>query len=94
MIVEIADSKVPWLAPIDLPASDAVRFWNSHERTTISCVEWRRPLVAFVDSTTCALGRELSPESLRATLTISGGEPVTREMLQDRGQIRQGSWIE
>lgn len=94
MIVEIADSKVHWLAPIDLPASEAVRFWNSPARTSISSVEWRRPLVAFVDSTTCALGRELSPESLGAALTISGGEPVTREMLQDRGQIRQGSWIE
>ena len=95
LIAEIADQKVPWLAPIDLSMEEAVRDWNGPPDAGIACVPWRRPFVACADRITAfSLGRDLPASSLKALMTISGGEPINREILMERGQIRRGAWIE
>lgn len=95
LIVEIADQRAPWLAPIDLSMEEAVRDWNGPQDAAIGCVPWRRPYVACADRITAfSLGRDLPASSLKALMTISGGEPINREILLERGLIRRGAWIE
>ncbi len=95
LLVEIKDSKIPWLAPIDLPADEAVKAWGDPNQVGISCVSWRRPLVVFADRMAAfALGKGLPPESLRALTTIAGNEPVTQSSLLEAKLIRKGRWIE
>lgn len=92
LLVEIKDSKIPWLAPIDLSADEAVSAWQNPERSGISCVSWRRPLVVFCDRLTgYSLGRTLPPESLRALTTIQGGETISQYELIEKNQIYRGA---
>lgn len=95
LIAEIGDHRVPWLAPIDLSMEEAVRDWNGPPGAGIACVPWRRPYVACADRIAAfSLGRDLPASSLKALMTISGGEPINREILLERGLIRKGAWIE
>ena len=95
LLVEITNSQIPWLAPIDLPAEEAIAAWNTTQQPGISAVSWRRPLVCFCDRQAAySLSRTLTKENLRAMTTIAGGEPVSQDrLIQDR-QIRRGVWIE
>lgn len=95
LIAEIADQRVPWLAPIDLSIDEAIRDWSGPQDAGIGCVPWRRPYVACADRITAfSLGRDLPASSLKALMTTSGGEPINREILLERGLIRRGAWIE
>jgi hypothetical protein len=95
LLAEVGSSRVPWLAPIDLPAEEAIRAWTDPSRTGISCVSWRRPMVVFGDRITAfSLDRTLAPESLRSLTSIFGGEPVTKDQLCEMGLIRRGAWKE
>ncbi|MFO1008221.1 MAG: DUF1559 domain-containing protein [Planctomycetaceae bacterium] len=95
LLTEIKDSKIPWLAPIDLPADEAVKAWGDPNQVGISCVPWRRPLVVFANrGTAFVLGKDLRPEALRALTTVAGGEADTQESLFDRKLIRRGYGIE
>ncbi len=92
LLVEIKDSKIPWLAPIDLSADEAVTAWDYPERSGISSATWRRPMVVFCDrSSAYSLGHALSRESLRALMTINGEEPVSKDQLLKEGQIYRGA---
>ncbi len=95
LLVEITNSQIPWLAPVDLPAEEAIAAWNTPQQPGISAVSWRRPFVCFGERIrNFSLSRTLTKENLRAMITIAGGEPVTQDQLIQKGQIRLGAWIE
>ena len=95
LLTETKDSKIPWLAPIDLTADEAVKAWGDPNQVGISCVSWRSPVVVFANRLTgFTLRNDLPPETLKALTTVAGGEAVTQESLLDSKLIRWGSGID
>jgi hypothetical protein len=84
MLVEVADSEIPWLAPIDLDASTFVE-QAAENRSTLHPLGQN----VFGRNVLDASGRvrylrvPVAPAMLRALTTISGGEPPIRDWLPD-----------
>ncbi len=88
LLTEIGHSKIPWLAPQDLAVETMSFHVKDTQKPSISSARWRQPYVVFADSiTTYTLNQTISPNALRALMTIAGGEHVTREALELRGDL-------
>ena len=87
MLAEIANSRIPWLAPVDLSVETMSFRVNDPHQLGISSANWRQPYVKFASGPTYELNGTLTPESLKALTTISGGERITREDLLVNGQL-------
>ncbi len=76
LVVEVADSGVHWMEPRDLHVVQMAPTVNSETGQGISSAHPGGANVLFVDGATHFLSETISPEELRALLTIAGGEPV------------------
>jgi len=79
LLTEIGNSKVPWMAPVDVDIETSSMRVNDPATLNISSVYWRRPHVVFADSIRAfAVPEDITPEQLKAFCTIAGGEEVSR----------------
>jgi prepilin-type processing-associated H-X9-DG protein len=74
MIVEVANVDVPWTAPIDLDIRTMSMKVNDPKRPAISSWHPGGANVVFGDARTVFLREGIPEESLRALITIAGGE--------------------
>ena len=82
LLVEIANSNIPWMEPRDLEFDEMSFVVNDPKRPSISGPHPRGPCVVFADRISAySLDRTLRPETLKALTTIAGGEPVSKEKL-------------
>jgi len=79
MVVEVADSGVPWNKPIDLQF-DLMNFRiNSTKRMCIGGNDPRMAEIVFCDGSLYSLSEGANPELVKAMLTIDGGEPIPKD---------------
>lgn len=64
---------VPWMAPRDLSLADMDFEFNGLRGVSS---KYRDPAVVMLDGSLHRLAADISPDTLRALLTIKGGEPV------------------
>ncbi len=76
LIVENLGADVHWMEPRDLVFADMDFTINSPNGVKSKYVD---PAVAMVDGTLFRLTREVTPATLRAMLTIAGGENVAQD---------------
>jgi len=81
MLVEVADSDINWMEPRDMAFEQAIVGLNVDKRGGISSNHGYGADVAFGDGSIRELFDDLSPATLKALLTIAGGEKI--EMGQD-----------
>ncbi|HUT90011.1 MAG TPA: DUF1559 domain-containing protein [Thermoguttaceae bacterium] len=80
ILAEIADSDVHWMDPRDLDFHEMSFGVNDKGKPSISGPHPAGPLVVFADGITAYnLSDRLRPETLRALITIDGGEKVVRD---------------
>lgn len=83
LVVEIANSDIPWMEPRDLDAEKMSYRVNATDAPSISAYHPLGPAVVFADRITpYRLDKSLRPETVRALTTIAGHEPVTKESLK------------
>ena len=81
-MAEIANSDILWTEPRDLDINQMSLTINDRTRPSISGRHPSGPAVVFADSIRVyRLDKSLRPETLRALITIAGGEPVKRDAL-------------
>jgi hypothetical protein len=73
LIVENRGAHVPWMEPRDL--GFATMDFRLNQPNGVSS-RFEDPAVAMLDGSVLRLGKDLSPATLRALLTIRGGEEV------------------
>ena len=84
LLTEIADSDIGWLEPKDLVLDQMSLTINDKSRPSISCSRRRGPYIVFADFIHAySVSSSLSPDTLRALVTIDGGEEVA--MANDYG---------
>jgi hypothetical protein len=77
LLAEITDSNINWLEPRDLNVEEMSFVANDRSKPSISSSRQKGPYVVFADSIhTHWISPSLSPETLKALTTISGGEPI------------------
>ncbi len=84
MIVEVANLDVPWTAPIDLDIRKMSMKVNDPKRPCISSPHPGGANVVFGDARTVFLYEGIPEASLRALITIAGGEGVQADEVLDR----------
>lgn len=89
LLVEIADSDIHWMEPRDLEIESMSFAVNDPQNPGISSPHPRGPAVVFADRITAyRLDQSLRPETVKALLTISGGEGVTKDDLFGHSENR------
>lgn len=82
LMAEIANSDILWTEPRDLVVDHMSFAINDPKRASISGAHPSGPAVVFGESIRAyRLDKSLRPETLRALITIAGGEPVKRDSL-------------
>lgn len=82
LLVEINNSDIHWMEPRDLDFDTMSFLVNDTQRPSISAPHPTGPVVVFADSISgYRLAPSLRPETLKALLTIAGGEPVKKKSL-------------
>jgi hypothetical protein len=79
MLVEVADSDVGWAEPRDLRFDQIDVAINSEKRKGIGSSHHSGALVAFCDGQVEFIENTISPERVKAMLTIDGGEKIRDE---------------
>jgi hypothetical protein len=79
LIAEEADSGIIWLEPRDLELNDMEYTVNPRLGRGMSSKHPRKAMACFGDGMVRPLPNDLPPETLRALLTISGGEEVSQD---------------
>ena len=87
LLVETLLESQCWTEPLDLEFS-SMNFTIGRSTNGLSSYHPGGVNVCFADGNTYFLTSEISPDELKALLTISGGEPVTRQSLIERGLLR------
>ena len=88
LLVEINHSDILWSEPRDL-RFDLMHFEiNSKKGPSISSPHPQGPAVAFVDGSVARLSETIPPETVKAMLTISGGEKLDKEEMRRKGWLR------
>lgn len=84
LVVEVAESNIPWYEPRDLPIESFDPIINHDPRTSISSHHPRSlgPHVLFIDGHTQRLKPSVNAETIRALITPNGGEKIDIESLQ------------
>jgi Protein of unknown function (DUF1559) len=72
LIAEVADSGINWMEPRDLDASRMSFTLNDPSRPSISSKDRDGPGVVLVDGGRERLSRDLTPDALRAMVTVNG----------------------
>lgn len=82
LLVEIANSDIHWMEPRDLNFDEMSFAINDPQRSSISAPHPTGPAVVFADRISgYRLDRSLRPKTVKALLTIAGGEPVSKDKL-------------
>jgi Protein of unknown function (DUF1559) len=76
MVVEVANVDIPWTAPIDLDIRTMSMKVNDPKRPSISSPQPGGANVVFGDARTVFVYEGIPEESLRALITIAGGEGI------------------
>ncbi len=94
LLVEIADSKIPWEEPRDLTQKDALKGINPGSKPGISSYHALEPKVfydkqpgahaLFADGSVHFLPQQITQDDLKALLTRDGGESLDPADLEDR----------
>ena len=79
MVVEVANMKIPWTAPVDLDIGTMSLRVNDPNRPGISSPHPGGANTAFGDGKYVFLRDGLPEETLRALITVAGGEAVDAE---------------
>lgn len=79
LLVEVVDSKQRWFEPGDLSFDEALRGINSKEGRCISSFHPGGAYVVFADGHLRFVSDKLSTETLKALLTIDGGETINED---------------
>ena len=79
LIVEVADSGIHWMEPRDLHVLQMNPNINGKPGQGISSNHSGGAIVAFADGSAYFLSDDLPPETIKALLTIDGGEEVSPE---------------
>ncbi|MFN0198693.1 MAG: DUF1559 domain-containing protein [Planctomycetaceae bacterium] len=88
LIVEIANSDIHWMEPRDLKFDEMSFVVNDPMKPSISSPHPAGSAVVFADSISAYRpGKSLRPETLKALITIAGGENVSKKTL-----IRKNEW--
>jgi prepilin-type processing-associated H-X9-DG protein len=82
MFVEVAESDINWMEPRDLSFDRAIVGINVDKRHGISGYHNGRANFAFADGSVRQLSEKLSLETLKASLTIAGGEKIDEESIE------------
>jgi hypothetical protein len=79
MVAESANTGIHWMEPRDLDVGAMSFVINDSSRPSISSPDPRSPHVILVDRAgwVLPLPRSVTPETVRAMTTISGGEPLS-----------------
>lgn len=89
LLVEIADSEIHWSEPRDLHIDQMSFTINDPAKPSISSPHQLGPGVVFADGYYCRIAKSMPPETLKALMTISGGENVSRKKLSQQGHLRR-----
>jgi hypothetical protein len=85
LLAEIANSTIHWMEPRDLTVEEMSFVINDRSKPSISSPHVRGPLVVFADRIGAyCLDVSLRPETLKALITIAGGERVSKASLVRR----------
>ena len=85
MLVEIADSDIPWIEPRDMSFDRASAGVNVDRQHGISSNHGNWAFFVFADGSVRSLTDKMSPTTLRAILTIAGGETINAaDIMPDR----------
>ena len=76
LVVEVANSGIPWMEPRDLHVVQMAPTVNPQEGQGISSRHPGGAQTSLADGSVRYLSEEMSEEKLRALLTIAGGEPL------------------
>ncbi len=76
MLVEVADSGIHWMEPRDLDWTTMSFQIDDPARPSISSHHTLDPNAVAVDSTGYVLPRNVTPQEMKALLTIAGGEKI------------------
>ncbi len=77
MVAEVADSGIDWMEPRDFIAGSMSMVINDRSRLSVSSHDPRGPHVICVDGSRRVLNPALPERSLKALMTISGGERLS-----------------
>jgi hypothetical protein len=79
MVVEVANVNIPWTAPWDLDVRTMSFRINDPKRLGISSKHSGGANVVLGDASTRFLRESISPENLRALISIAGGEGISAD---------------
>jgi len=88
LVVESAGFSTSWTEPKDLMFDTMSFTLNAKAKPSISSNHSNGAYVGFADGASYFLTDQITESELRALLTISGGEDVTRKDLLERGVLR------
>ncbi|MFN0199483.1 MAG: DUF1559 domain-containing protein [Planctomycetaceae bacterium] len=87
LVVEIADNEIHWMEPRDLKFDEMSFIIDDPTKPSISSPHIVGPAVMFADGGSgVRLQKYVSPESVKAMLTIAGGEEFTIDDLSPRSK--------
>jgi hypothetical protein len=79
MVVEVANLKVPWMAPLDLDIRTMSLRVNDPNHPGISSKHPGGANMVLGDARTCFMRDSITPENLRALITIAGSEGISAD---------------
>jgi hypothetical protein len=85
-VAETSRTDMHWLSPVDLGAA-TMSFTVNDGPNSISSRHPRGPAVMFCDGAVFRLNPLIDSDTLKALVTIDGGENVARDQLVDRGLL-------
>ena len=88
LVVETLSGSTVWTEPKDLQFETMAFSIDNFPNDGLSSYHSEGVNVGFADGAAFFITKAISPDELRALLTIAGGESVTRQELIDRGVIR------
>jgi hypothetical protein len=84
LVVEIADSTIHWMAPRDLRVEDMSFVINDRSRPSLSSDDPAGPAACMLNCVRFRLRPNLRPETLKAMLTVAGGERIDPDEIVGR----------
>lgn len=88
LLVESINANVQWTEPRDLDIATMSFKINDASKPSISSRHPGGANVAFADGDVYFMTEEITEEELRALITVSGGEDITRDDLIERGILK------
>lgn len=85
---ETIPTTIHWLAPQDFDVERMSLKVNDSAALSISRTHPRGPAVLFADGQVFRLPPDIDENTLRAMITINGGEPIDRNHFSDRKILR------